>query len=719
MQNEVLVRNVVVVGAGTMGSGIAAHLANLGFGVSLLDSTQERVTEAFEHARSARPPHFFTPERANEIRLGNVIEHREWIREADWVIEAIVERLDAKQRLYADLEPLLRPDAMITTNTSGLPIASLAQGRSESFRRRFMGTHFFNPPRYLKLLELIPTTETDDALVGAMTQFLENRVARRVVVAKDTPGFIANRFGMWCMFHAVHVAEKLQLQPEEVDLITGPFLGRPKSASFRLCDIVGIDVMRDISSSLRERLPNDPRTNVLQDPRSVAFLAARKWLGDKVGQGFYRRQGKESLVFDLITHAYREPREAADPSLVPLREHPLGERVARALELKDPAGDFLRTYLLPALEYADELKAEVSHSVLDFDRVMQWGFGWEMGPFALADAIGRSQPSHYLRETVRNFEGTYEVVSKNPEYLALEDGAVIGRGQTFHLRDLGDGVTAVCLDTKMGMITPALVDELTQLLRQAELGRFVLTSTGRAFSVGFDLKFFLSAIADARWNDIEDALTRLQKLGEMLERRNVVAAIHGYGLGAGLELALSCSTIVAHPEANIGLPEAKVGLLPGGRGTTLVRLYNQHNAKRLTEVALNLAQGLVAPNADAARAAGYLRPTDITCYHPDRLLFEAKQAALTAKPVSRPAWTAPQGPLSGMIDRELEVAEKRGEITEYDGVIGDKIKGIFARSTSYEDALKRERTEFRDLSDNALTLTRIRHMVDTSRPLRN
>ena len=693
MQYVLAVRNVCVIGAGTMGSGIAAHLANLGFAVTLLDATQTSVVDAFERARNARPPHFYTPDRANEVRLGNTQENLGWVAEADWVIEAIVERADAKRALYAQIDSLLRPDAMVSTNTSGLEISLLAEGRSESFRRRFLGTHFFNPPRYLKLLELIPTEETDPDVVIAMTRFLEDGVGRRVVLAKDTPGFIANRYGMWCMYHAIHVAEKLQLTVEEVDLITGAFLGRPKSGSFRLADIVGLDVMRDIANNLLERCPRDPHVGTLTPPRSILHLLARGWIGEKAGQGYYRREGGELLALDLTTFVYRQKREFAFDSVTSLEKLPLEERISKTLESRDPAGEFLRLYLVPALRYAHYLREEISHSVLDFDRVMEWGFGWQMGPFALIDAIGAQRlgiesPRLYEGGNQLTFAGGYAPLPKEPEYSSLGDFPIVDKGETYLLRDLGDGVTAVSSTTKMGLVTPQFVEDLT-------------------------------AMNEQRWTDIDVALQRLQRLGALIESRIGVAAVHGYCLGAGLELAMSCTHIVAHPESNIGLPEARVGLLPGGRGTALMRVYNQHNLKRLTEVALNVAKGTIAPTADHARVLGYLRASDATCYHPDRLLTEAKRIAATATRIARPAWATVAGPLVGMIDRELDEARRRNEITEYDSQIGHKIKQIFARSPSYDEALLRERTEFRDLCDNALTNARVRHMLETSKPLRN
>ncbi|MEZ5163149.1 MAG: 3-hydroxyacyl-CoA dehydrogenase NAD-binding domain-containing protein [Fimbriimonadaceae bacterium] len=403
-------QNVCVIGAGTMGSGIAAHLANIGFNVTLLEQTREHAEKAFARAKDVRPPHFYVKSTAEKIRLGGVDQDLEWIREADWVCEAIIEKLDAKKALFEKIEPLLKEDAFISTNTSGLQIGLLSEGRSESFRRRFLGTHFFNPPRYLKLLELIPTEETDPAVVQQMTEFLEKDVARRVVLAKDTPGFIANRYGMWSMIYTVHVAEKLGLSIEQVDAITGPFLGRPKSASFRLNDIVGLDIMVDIAQNLIERCPHDPQIPHLATPKSIASLIEKGWIGSKAGQGYYKKEGNQFVSYDMVTGAYRERLEPSLPSLDALARKPLGERLREGLQLRDEVGEFLRAYLIPTLQYAVALKEEISHNVRDFDRVMQWGFGWEAGPFEMIDAIGAEHlgieaKSFYSDGQIQDFAG--------------------------------------------------------------------------------------------------------------------------------------------------------------------------------------------------------------------------------------------------------------------------------------------------------------------------
>jgi 3-hydroxyacyl-CoA dehydrogenase len=656
--NETEIRKVCVIGAGTMGGGIAAHLVNLGFEVTLLDMSQDEVLNGLDRLKQTRPPSFYLNERASDIRIGNVVEHLYWAGEADWVCEAISENLEAKRTLFARLEPILKPTALVSSNTSGIPIAHLAAERSLDFQKRFLGIHFFNPPRYLKLIELIPTAETDPDLVKSTTKFLECQVARRVIVAKDVPGFIANRYGMWCLYHAIKVAEKLALPVEEVDAITGWFIGRPKSGTFRLADIIGLDVIRDIGNNLRESLPEDPHTSTFQLSTTMISMLGRGWIGDKMGHGYYRREGKETLILDLTTYAYRMSRETQIPDLKRLAEVPLRERIVEGLTLKSEVGEYLREYLVPALRYAESLKGEVCFSVQDFDRVMKWGFGWELGPFELIDLIGaqflgiEDKCPNYQNGEIRNYTGHYFKPPAEPEFETLEHFKEIARGDNFRVRDLGNGVIGIVLTSKMGVLSPHAIQELTGVF-QEKFEHFVFTSEAKSFSAGFDLKFLNEAISTDQFDSIDLGLEALQNLGTLIQSKSGVAAVYGHCLGAGLELALSCSTILACAETQVGLPESRVGLIPSGRGVVLMKQHNSFNARRLAEVTLTMAQGTIAPNADAARQLGYLRSTDQTVYNPDRLIFLAKQAALEAKPQPLETWKTALGPLGGMIDEGI------------------------------------------------------------------
>lgn len=718
-------RKVCVLGAGTMGSGIAAHLANIGFDVTLLDATAESARAAYERALAVRPPHFYLSGTADLVRLGSVENDLAWVGEADWVCEAIVEKLEAKRAMYRAIEPHLKPGAMVSTNTSGLQISLLKEGMGESFRRVFLGTHFFNPPRYLKLLELIPTDETDPAVVAGMTEFLESRVARRVVVAKDTPGFIANRFGMWSMFMAVHAAEKLGLTIEEVDAITGPFLGRPRSGSFRLNDLVGLDIMGDIAANLVDRCPHDPGTAHLATPRSMQVLVERGWTGSKAGQGYYRKEGKEFVSFDLNTLAYRERREPDLPALAELGRRPLAERLSEGLQARDQVGEFLRTYLVPTLRYANEIREEISHDVRDFDRVMKWGFGWEAGPFEMIDMVGAEHLGlatckFYEGAEVLSHAGSYFLPKPEPLFKPLTDFPVAQTWAKFRTRDMGDGVTAVALTTKMGVYDPEVVRDLTTLLESGQIDRLVLTSEAKSYSAGFDVRFFVEKMEAKDYGAIDDAIAAFQRLGVLLGKVPSVAAVWGHCLGGGFEMAASCSLIAAAAETQIGLPEAKVGVIPGGGGTALMRTRCQSGgAKGLTEAVKTLATATVSDNADHARKLGFMRNEDVTVYHPDMLFTEAKRLALTATARGSSPWASVEGPVTGMVDRALQELKAKGQLSDHDVFIAEQAKPVFGKATSYEDALDKERAGFVACCKEGLSLARARHMLESGKPLRN
>ncbi len=711
------VRRVCVIGAGTMGAGIAAHLANIGLEVALLDVDRAACEALFARARAVKPSHFTSDRSALSIRLGGIESDAEAIGGADWVVEAIVERLDAKTALYRRIEPLLGAQTLLSTNTSGIEIGLLAEALSPATAPKFAGTHFFNPPRYLKLVELIPHAGTDPAYARTYTELLEGPGARRVVPAKDTPGFIANRFGMWSMFHAIHCAERLQLSVEDVDAITGEFLGRPKSGSFRLADLVGIDVMADIAANLLARCAGDPQIGTLRMPRSLAHLFEKGSFGEKVGQGYYNREAKELLALDLTTYAYRPRREPAVPRLAELARLPLAERLQEATRGRDVLGEFLRMFLPPSLAYARSLRNEIAHSVEGFDRVMRWGFGWSHGPFELSDLLSPGEAPFYRGTTQLGADGGYVPRAQEPGFRSFADFPARDERETLVIRDLDEGVTGVGVRTKMGTINPALIRDLTGVFESGS-GSFVLYSESKAFSVGYDLNVFLKLIEAGDLVGVGARLEELQVLGSLLETRRVTAAVHGYCLGAGFEIAASCGRIVADAEARIGLPEAKVGLLPGGRGTALMRVRAQSSAGQLAAMALRLTEGATSASAEHAREIGFLRPTDATEFHPDRLAARAiAEASAPGEP--RAEWARVVGPTVGQIDSALEGAVRSGRINDYDATIGHRIKAIFTKVDAFDEALERERREFLDVCHRAPTVARIRHMLSTGKPLRN
>ncbi|MDQ2986632.1 MAG: 3-hydroxyacyl-CoA dehydrogenase/enoyl-CoA hydratase family protein [Armatimonadota bacterium] len=721
-------RSVVVLGAGTMGSGITAHLANLGFDVTLFDLTETSVEAGFERAKRMKPPHFYGPETVGRVRLASLDGPLDAIREADWVCEAIIEKLDAKRELYQMIEPLLRPDAMVSTNTSGLEITLLSEGFSDSFRRRFMGTHFFNPPRYLKLIELIPTASTDSKELAKMTAFLEDYVGKRVVLAKDTPGFIANRYGMWVLMQALHTAEKLGFTCEAVDAITGPFIGRPRTGTHRLADLIGFDIMEDICGNLTRRCEADPYLDTLSMPASVKHLMTVGWIGNKAGQGYYKKEGDQFLTYDRGLRKYR-PR--VEPEIASLASRaPLGERVRTALEARDEVGEFLREHLPKALHYATHVGQEISYSVRDFDDVMKWGWGWTMGPFEMIDAIGYDAlapfiPSKPLYENTPfygegkalDLERTEHVpLRQDARFVTVSDFEIAKSGDGWALRDDGMGGHLFELRNKMGALDPLVVRALLDHLEQNSDARITLVSNGPAYSVGYDLQYILSKAESGEFEEMRTGLVELQKAGLALQKARSAAVVQGYGLGGGFELAMRCRTVVAFAEATVGLPEVWVGLVPAGGGTAEMRKRTNGDAKQLCVGAMTIAAGKKVMAAQA-RKSELLRGTDIVAVNPDSLLFRALHADRSERP--QVSWTPAPPMLAGMIDNEIEKLRSTNELGEYGAVVAGEAKHIFVKSTSEAHALELEIDAFLRLMGKQRTHLRIRSMFEHGKPVNN
>jgi 3-hydroxyacyl-CoA dehydrogenase len=488
------IRSVAVLGAGTMGAAIAGHAANAGLAVDLLDLDREAVQGGFERMLAARPAALASPRLAERIRLGTFEEDLDRLGSADWVVEAVVERLEPKQELLARVEKLVGPDAVVSSNTSGLPLASVAEGRSEAFRRRFLGTHFFNPPRYLKLVELIPAADTDPEVLEGMRAFVERVLGKGAVVAKDSPNFIANRLGSFAGMHDVRYALEHGYSIEEVDALTGPLVGRPKTATFRLFDQVGLDVMVGVAANLHELAPTDESRDVLPAPEPLRRMLDAKLLGNKTGGGFYRRGRRDGqTVFDVLDLGTLEYRPAARPDLpivAAARDHDdLGARLRFLLEAadEDRGARYLRDTLLPSLAYAARRVPEITDSLVEVDHAVEWGFGYQLGPFRAWDAIGVAngvarmetlgiEVPAWVREMLaaghQSFyrDGqvyspltrSYEPVPVDPEAIDLEalkaGGAEVAQNASASLVDLGDGVLCFELHAPASAIDAAVVE---------------------------------------------------------------------------------------------------------------------------------------------------------------------------------------------------------------------------------------------------------------------
>jgi 3-hydroxyacyl-CoA dehydrogenase len=777
----------VVVGSGVMGAQIAAHLANAGWRTALLDivppGAEERkarngvAQKGLERAQKTKPAAFFVPELAGRIRLGNMEDDLDTIREADWVLEAVVEKLDIKRNVHAAIEAHLGEKTVVTTNTSGLSIAEMSEGRSPDFRARFFGTHFFNPPRYMKLLEVIPTRSTDPAALAQFNGFAETILGKRIVTAKDTPGFIANRLGVYSMQVVIHAALARGLTVEQVDALTGPLIGHPKSATLRLSDICGLDISADVATNLMSRLPDDHRRSAFIIPTPIERLLADGRIGEKVGAGFYKRlPDKTILALDWETLDYRPRQSAVFASTEGLKALPLPERLRALLKLKDEAGAFLWETTRDILAYAAEIATGIADDIPAIDNACRWGFGWEMGPFETWDALGvvetavrmeaegqtvpslvtnllnSGKTSFYSRTGGQTFYcdlrdvSTVHQVPVTPRFIILKDlkadGAVIKETPDATLIDLGDGVNCLEFHTKMNVLGPGIAQmiEWSRLETERNGVAMVIGNQGEHFSAGFNIQLILMSVYDQDWDEMALMGRQLQEILLRLKRSRVpvVAATHGYTLGGGCEVMLHCSAAQCSAESYIGLPEVGIGVIPAAGGTTemLVRAMQQatdgadpfpfiHHAFE------TMGFAKVSTSAEEARKLGFLRPTDQVSMNPDRLLYDAKQRALALANSSyhpaEPAQVMVMGEDGiARFEIELHIMRKSGWISEHDQLIGRELAAVLCggnlahpQVVSEEYLLGLEREAFVRLCSTPKTAERLKAMLETGKPLRN
>ncbi len=734
------INQISILGAGTMGAQIGAHLANAGVPVLLLDLTQEAAEQGLARARALEPDPFFVPDAARLIRTGGFDDLRQ-IGASDWIIEAVVEDLAVKQPLLARVDEHRAPGAIVSSNTSGVSIAALAEGRSEDFRRHWLGTHFFNPPRYLHLLELIPTPETDPAVTRRLAEFADRRLGKGVVTARDTPAFIANRIGLFGMIRLLDALATGEYTIEEIDAITGPAIGRPKSATFRTADIAGLDVLAHVARDLTRRLDGD-EARQFELPPFVDELIRRGWLGEKTGQGFYkraRRNGETAiLTLDLpalstgASDPYRERRALDLPSLDTAKSAAdSGERVRLILEGDDKAGALLRKTLLPTLEYAARIAPEIAHSIDDVDRAMRWGYGWERGPLELRDALGR-EPRRRAAP----------LPPASPDFLILQTAKAGGRVVTGNpaadLVDLGDGVLCVEFHSKMNTVND---DTLAMLRAGVEMAAanfvgLVVGNEGENFSAGANLKYLADAAENGRWHDIERMIRAFQDANMGLKTCPVpvIAAPAGLALGGGCEICLHANRVQAAAETYMGLVELGVGLIPaaGGSKETVLRTAHAPDSRALQQAFETIALAKVSTSAPDARRLGYLRETDGVTMNRDRLIADAKAAALArvreGYQAPRPATDVQVGGAEtcARLSLGVHLASRAGRASPHDALVAGKLAWVLSggdvphRTTVTEQyLLDLELEAFLSLCGEAKTLDRIRYTLKTGKPLRN
>jgi 3-hydroxyacyl-CoA dehydrogenase len=710
-------REAAVLGAGVMGAQIAAHFANAGLRVLLLDVTRDAAREGLQRATKLKPDPFFTTDVAGLIRTGGFDEDLAAAQTADWIVEAIVERLDAKQALMARVDAVRRDDAVVSSNTSGIPIASIAEGRSDSFRRHWLGTHFFNPPRYLHLLELIPTAETDPEIVRVVTEFADHRLGKGVVLAKDVPGFIANRIGIYGLTQVFRAIESGELSIEEVDAITGPAIGRPKSATFRTVDIAGVDVLAHVARTLSFELP-----------AFIETMVARGMTGAKAGAGFYKKAGDEILTLDPKTLEYRPKQSARLPSIEAARSiEPAGARIRALYEGEDKAGAFLRATLGPTLDYAEKIAGDIAYSREDIDKAMRWGFGWELGPFETAAALS----------------GASEVSASAPSLQPPTSGLrVVRKNADASLIDMGDGVLQIEFHSKMNAIGGDIMQMVHAGVKEASqhFAALVVGNDAPNFSAGANLMLLLLEAQEGNWDEVDLMIRTFQGATMALKHADVpvVVAPAGLALGGACEIALHGARVQAAAETYIGLVEVGVGLIPAGGGTKemLARAMDAlppgaDPLPHVQRVFETIAFAKVSTSGPDARRLGYLRDGDEITMNRDRLLADAKAHARQLASGYTPAQPRSAIRVGGeglfaTLKLGVHLAWRAGRISDHDAVIGRKLAWILAGGNlthadtlTEQQLLDLEREAFLSLCGERKTLERIAHTLKTGRPLRN
>jgi len=759
------IRSVAVLGAGTMGAQIAAHFANAGVPTLLLDLTPDLARDGLKRARALKPDPFFTADAVSLVSTGGFDDGLPKLAAVDWIIEAVVEQQDVKRTLLERVDAVRRPGTIVTSNTSGIPIGALAEGRSGDFRKHWLGTHFFNPPRYLRLVEVIPTPETDPAIVASLSRVLDHRLGKGVVVAKDTPNFIANHIGVYGVMQVLRALESGHYTIEEIDAITGPALGRPKSATFRTMDIAGIDILAHVARNLH-----------LQVPAIVSGLIERNWIGDKAGQGFYKRQpstgpgkpGTEILTLDPATLTYRAKQAVRLPSLDAARsiEDP-GARI-RALFLdRDRVGQFLRDTLGPTLLYTAKVTPEIAFSIDDVDRVMRWGFGWELGPFEIWDAIGVRDVMDALggaqwpagdeavpplvadvRAAGRNRFREHGVPPAAPDLQILKAARdrqrVVRKNAGASLVDLGDGVLGLEFHSKMNAIGGDTVQMIHAGVKEAaaNFSALVVGNDAPNFSAGANLMLLLLEAQEGNWDEIDLMIRAFQGSTQALRYADVpvVVAPAGLTLGGGCEIALHGDRVQAAAESYIGFAEVGVGLIPGGGGTKemLARasepLPPTHGdllpfVQRVFET---IGFGKVSTSAADARRLGFLDEADRVTMNRERLIADARAYALERvregyqRPAPRNAILVGGDSVLAALKLGVHLAWRAGRISDHDAVVGRALANVLAggslpnqTTVGEQYLLDLEREAFLKLCGERKTLERIQHTLKTGKPLRN
>lgn len=797
------IKKVAVLGSGVMGSRIACHFANIGLEVLLLDivprelndaekaknlaledkSVRNRiVNDAFTAAIKSSPAPLYSKKFANRISLGNFDDNLSEIAEADWVIEVVVERLDIKKVVFEKVEKFRKEGTIISSNTSGIPIESMLEGRSDDFKANFLGTHFFNPPRYLELLEIIPSSKTNPELVEFMLDYGRKYLGKKTVLAKDTPAFIANRIGVFSIMSLFHTVEKMGLSVEEVDKLTGPVLGRPKSATFRTCDVVGLDTLVHVANGVAENCPNDEKKSAFEIPSYVKHMVEQNWLGSKSGQGFYKKvkgaDGKsEILSLDLKTLEYKTQDKVKFDSIGKAREiDDLAEKTRVLFNHKDKGGDFYRTTFTDLFSYVSFRIPEISDELFRIDDGVKAGFGWQLGPFESWDALGVSTVLAKMKESGKAVAPWVEemIAAGNNSFYKIENGSrlyydiptktykaipgtenlvvldnlraehTVWKNNDATIIDLGDGILNLEFHSKMNTIGAGTINAINKAidLAEKEYEGLVVYNTGGNFSAGANVGMIFMMAVEQEYDELNFAIKQFQNTMMRVRYSSipVVVATHQMALGGGCELSMHADKVIAHAETYMGLVEFGVGVIPGGGGSKEFALRLSDELKdgdirinTFRERFLTIGQAQVATSGEEAFELGYLRRgVDEVIVSRELQLTRAKKAALElvekgyTKPIERTDIKVLGQEALGIVYVGANSMKSGKYISEHDQLISEKLGYVLAggdlseiTEVSERYLLDLERKAFVELCAKKKTLQRLQSMITKGKVLRN
>ncbi len=758
-----------------MGARIAAHFANAGIPSVLLDivlpnqpNRNAAALKGIENAAKQRPGGFFINDAAALIAPGNFEDDLAKVADCDWIIEAVAENLAIKRDLWQKIELLRKPTAIVSTNTSGIPLHKIAEGFSVGFREHFLGTHFFNPPRYMHLVELIPLPDTARDVMDFVSAFCDRRLGKGVVPCKDTPNFIANRIGSFFGATVQKITIEGDYTVEEVDLITGPLIGLPNSGSFRLLDIVGLDVWSNVGTNLYHAVPDDPWRDRFLMPEFHTKMTERGWLGEKSGQGFYKRVGKEREIhaIDLHTFEYHPAIKVKFPAAEAAKNiEDLAQRLRILVAGTDRVGTFLWKLYSDLFLYSAERVPEIADEIFQIDRAMRWGYANKLGPFELWDALGFEDVCKRLeadkREIPKNVQEMRQQGAKSlylwsikhkqahKEYYdfvgagykpllersSLADlkkaGNVVKSNAGASLIDLGEGVICCEFHSKMNSLGEDQIGMIYSGIKELETNfdAMVIANQGENFSVGANLMLVLLAAQEGEWDELNAAIHRFQQATMALKYapKPVVAAPFSRALGGGCEIPLHCTRIQASAETYMGLVEVGVGLIPGAGGTKEMTVRLQ-DARKTFEL---IAMAQVSSSAEDARKLGYLTKSDRVSMNPNRLIEDAKELALSLVKDYQPGVPRTDVKVGGesafaMMKLGAWTMRQGGYVSDYDVIVAEKLAHVISggrltgeQMVSEQYLLDLEREAFLSLCGNAKTQERMQFMLKTGKPLRN